>query len=75
MPTEVHFFVNGQKVDSIELEDNTYKPDKHMDTFMLEYGWGKKLKDDDTVRVKLVMDEEDKRTPLSKRKTYHYGGK
>lgn len=61
MANEVHFFVNGQKVDSLELENNEYKPDECRDIFMEEYGWGKKLKGDDTIRVALVMDEKDKR--------------
>ena len=61
MGNKVHFFVNGQQVDSIELEDNVYAPDKCRDIFMEEYGWEKKLKGDDTIRVALVMDEKDKR--------------
>jgi len=67
MSAEVHFFVNGQQVDSIELEDNIYDPDKCRDTFMIEYGWEKKLKPDDTIRVALVLEDEDKRLTEQKR--------
>lgn len=61
MSNKAHFFVNGQQVDSIELEDNIYDPDKCRDTFMEELGWGKKLQGDDTIRVALVLDDKEKR--------------